>query len=139
MIKCNIVYYRFVAWICVLVQQLKFLCIYLEDILPCTTYWQKNVKNIFLSICDVKVFLTFTFTEYGTFLTTILPILFLYLNTVIVTAIALVQKPVFQMKMTFQEIRIIATDPCIANQLWDVNTICRRSWYIASHVCKIIQ
>ena len=47
---------------------------------------KKNVKNIFLSICDVKVFLTFTFTEYGTFLTTILPILFLYLNTVIVTA-----------------------------------------------------
>jgi hypothetical protein len=47
---------------------------------------KKNVKNIFLSICDVKVFLTFTFTEYGTVLTTILPILFLYLNTVIVTA-----------------------------------------------------
>jgi hypothetical protein len=42
---------------------------------------KKNVKNIFLSICDVKVFLTFTFTEYGTVLTTILPILFLYLNT----------------------------------------------------------
>jgi hypothetical protein len=42
-----------------------------------------NVKNIVLSICDVKVFLTFTFTEYGTVLTTILPILFLYLNTVI--------------------------------------------------------
>jgi hypothetical protein len=38
------------------------------------------------------------------------------------------------MKMTFQEIRIIATDPCIANQLRDVNTICRRSWYIAAHV-----
>jgi hypothetical protein len=36
--------------------------------------------------CDVKVFLTFTFTEYGTVLTTILPILFLYLNTVIVIA-----------------------------------------------------
>ena len=35
---------------------------------------------------DVKVFLTFTFTEQGTVLTTILPILFLYLNTVIVTA-----------------------------------------------------
>ena len=35
---------------------------------------------------DVKVFLTFTFTEYGTALTTILPILFLYLNTVTVTA-----------------------------------------------------
>ena len=47
---------------------------------------KKNVKNIFLSICDVKVFLTFTFTEYGTVLTTILPILFLYLNTVIMTA-----------------------------------------------------
>ena len=46
----------------------------------------KNVKNICLSMCDVKVFLTFTFTEYGTVLTTILPILFLYLNTVIVTA-----------------------------------------------------
>ena len=29
------------------------------------------------------------------------------------------------MKMTFQEIRIIATGPCIANQLGDVNTICR--------------
>ena len=47
---------------------------------------KKNVKNIFLSMCDVKVFLTFTFTKYGTVLTTILPILFLYLNTVIVTA-----------------------------------------------------
>jgi hypothetical protein len=35
--------------------------------------------------CDVKTFLTFTFTEYGTVLTTIVPILFLYLNTVIVT------------------------------------------------------
>ena len=47
---------------------------------------KKNVKNICLSMCDVKVFLTFTFTEYGTVLITILPILFLYLNTVIVTA-----------------------------------------------------
>jgi hypothetical protein len=41
------------------------------------------------------------------------------------------------MKMTFQEIRIITTGPCIANQLRDVNTICRRSWYIAAHVWKI--
>jgi hypothetical protein len=40
-------------------------------------------------------------------------------------------------KMTFQEIRIIATGPCIANQLRDVNTICRRSWYTAAHICKI--
>ena len=47
---------------------------------------KKNVKTIFLSMCDVKVFLTFTFTEYGTVFTTIFPILFLYLNTVIVTA-----------------------------------------------------
>jgi hypothetical protein len=47
---------------------------------------KKNVKNIVLSMCDVRVFLAFTFTEYGTVLTTILPILFLYLNTVIVTA-----------------------------------------------------
>jgi hypothetical protein len=28
------------------------------------------------------------------------------------------------MNMTFQEIRIIATVPCIANQLRDINTIC---------------
>jgi hypothetical protein len=41
------------------------------------------------------------------------------------------------MKMTFQEIRIIATGPCITNQLRDVNTICRRSWYIAAHIWKI--
>ena len=47
---------------------------------------KKNVKNICLSMCDLKVLLTFTFTEYGTVLTTILPILFLYLNTVIATA-----------------------------------------------------
>ena len=47
---------------------------------------KKNVKYIFLSIGDVKVFLTFTFNEYGSVLTTILPVLFLYLNTVIVTA-----------------------------------------------------
>jgi hypothetical protein len=39
--------------------------------------------------------------------------------------------------MTFQEIRIIATGPCIANQLRDVNTICRRSWYIAACIRKI--
>ena len=38
------------------------------------------------------------------------------------------------MKMMFQEIRIIATGPCIANQLRDVNTICRISWYIAAHM-----
>ena len=37
----------------------------------------KNVKNIFLSMCDVKVFDIY-FTEFGTALTTSLPILFLY-------------------------------------------------------------
>jgi hypothetical protein len=42
---------------------------------------KKNVKDIFfINIFDIYV------TEYGTALTTILPILFLYLNTVIVTA-----------------------------------------------------
>jgi hypothetical protein len=41
------------------------------------------------------------------------------------------------MKMTFQKIRLIATSPCIANQLRDVNTICRRSWIIAAHIWKI--
>jgi hypothetical protein len=49
-------------------------------------YHGKKHIIFFLSVCDVKVFLTFTFTEYGTVLTTILPILFLYLNAVIVTA-----------------------------------------------------
>jgi hypothetical protein len=39
--------------------------------------------------------------------------------------------------MTFQEIRIIATGHCITNQLRDVNTICRRSWYIAAYIWKI--
>jgi hypothetical protein len=41
------------------------------------------------------------------------------------------------MKMTFQEIRTIATVPCLATQLRDVNTICRRSWYIAAHIWKM--
>jgi hypothetical protein len=27
--------------------------------------------------------------------------------------------------------------PCVSNQLRDVNTICRRSWYIAAHIWKI--
>ena len=38
----------------------------------------KNVNNIFLSMCDVKVSDIY-FTEFGTALTTILPILFLYM------------------------------------------------------------
>ena len=46
---------------------------------------KKNVKFFFLSMCDVKVSDIYV-TEYGTALTTILPSLFLYLNTVIVTA-----------------------------------------------------
>ena len=37
----------------------------------------KNVKNIFLSMCDVSVFDIY-FTEFGTALTTVLPVLFKY-------------------------------------------------------------
>jgi hypothetical protein len=39
--------------------------------------------------------------------------------------------------MTFQEIKIIATGPFIANQLRDVNTIWRKIWHIAAYICKI--
>ena len=47
---------------------------------------KKNVKNIlFINVWRKSVFNIY-FTEYGTALTTILPILFLYLNTVTVTA-----------------------------------------------------
>jgi hypothetical protein len=47
---------------------------------------KKNVKNnFFIKVWRKNVFDIY-FTEYGTALTTILPILFLYLNTVIVTA-----------------------------------------------------
>jgi hypothetical protein len=47
---------------------------------------KKNVKNIFfINVWRKSVFDIF-FSEYGTALTTVLPILFLYLNTVIVTA-----------------------------------------------------
>jgi hypothetical protein len=31
----------------------------------------------------------------------------------------------------------IATGPCITNPLRDVNTICRRSWYIVAHIWKM--
>ena len=47
---------------------------------------KKNVKDIFLSNVWRKNIFDIYVTEYGTALTTILPILFLYLNTVIVTA-----------------------------------------------------
>jgi hypothetical protein len=98
------------------------------------------------------------FTEFCAVLTTVLPALFKYcykycyryFDKILVSEykrfkrsnkanlfIALVQWPVSQMKMTFQEIRILATVPCIANQLRYVNTICRRSWYIAAHIWKI--
>ena len=45
----------------------------------------KNVKNFFLNVW-LKFFFDIYVTEYGTALGTILPILFLYLNTVTVTA-----------------------------------------------------
>ena len=37
--------------------------------------FNKNVKNIFLSMCDVKVSDIY-FTEFGAVLTTVLPVLF---------------------------------------------------------------
>ena len=47
---------------------------------------KKNVKDIFfINVWRKNVFDIYV-TEYGTALTTILPISFLYLNTVIVTA-----------------------------------------------------
>jgi hypothetical protein len=47
---------------------------------------KKNVKDIFfINVWRKHIFDNYV-TEYGTALTTILPILFLYLNTVIVTA-----------------------------------------------------
>jgi hypothetical protein len=46
---------------------------------------KKNVKDIFLINVWRKNIFDIYVTEYGTALTTILPIVFLYLNTVIVT------------------------------------------------------
>ena len=46
----------------------------------------KNVKNIFFINVWRKSVFDIYFTEFGTALTTILSILFLYLNTVTVTA-----------------------------------------------------
>jgi hypothetical protein len=45
----------------------------------------KNVNNFFVNVWRKNIFDIYV-TEYGTALTTILPILFLYLNTVTVTA-----------------------------------------------------
>ena len=48
---------------------------------------KKKVKdNFFVNVWRKNIFAIYV-TEYGTTLTTILPILFLYLNTVIVTAV----------------------------------------------------
>ena len=47
---------------------------------------KKNVKDIFFINVWLKNIFDIYVIEYGTALTTILPILFLYLNTVIVTA-----------------------------------------------------
>jgi hypothetical protein len=44
-----------------------------------------NVKNFFVNVWSKSIFDIYV-TEYGTALTTILPILFLYLNTVTATA-----------------------------------------------------
>ena len=45
----------------------------------------QNVKNFFVNVWRKNIFDIYV-TEYGTALTTILPILFLYLNTDTVTA-----------------------------------------------------
>ena len=45
----------------------------------------QNVKNVFVNVWRKNIFDIYV-TEYGTALTTILPISFLYLNTVTVTA-----------------------------------------------------
>ena len=45
----------------------------------------KNVKNFFVNVWRKYIFDIYV-TDYGTALTTILPILFLYLNKVTVTA-----------------------------------------------------
>ena len=45
----------------------------------------KNVNNLFVNVWRKNIFDIYV-SEYGTALTTILPILFLYLNTVTVTA-----------------------------------------------------
>ena len=45
----------------------------------------QNVKNFFVNVWRKNIFDIYV-TEYGAALTTILPILFLYLNTVTVTA-----------------------------------------------------
>ena len=44
-----------------------------------------NVKNLFVNVWRKNIFDIYV-TEYGTALTTIIPILFLYLNTVTVSA-----------------------------------------------------
>ena len=46
---------------------------------------KKNVKDVFFTNVRGKNIFIIYVTEYGTALTTIIPILFLYLNTVIVT------------------------------------------------------
>ena len=43
---------------------------------------KKNVKDVFLSMCDVKIFLTFTSPN----MVLLWQLFYLYLNTVIVTA-----------------------------------------------------
>jgi hypothetical protein len=88
--------------------------------------------DIFLSMCDVKVSLTFTRLSLVLFW----QLFCLFCSSIVINTV-IVTETVSQMKMTSQEIRIITTGPCIANQLWDVNTICRRSWYITAHIWKI--
>ena len=52
-----------------------------ETLLQCGNIEVNNVNNFFVNVWRKNIFDIYV-TEYGTALTTILPILFLYLNTV---------------------------------------------------------
>jgi hypothetical protein len=72
-----------------------------------------------------KIVFDICFTEFGTALTTILPILFQHCY-----------KYCSQMKMTFQEIRIIATGPCITNKLCHI--MLYRVWMWFEHTTLMV-
>jgi hypothetical protein len=62
-------------------------CLYLLAVESNYMYSTWKYKPVYVfNVLYVTKFIIMLFTEYGTVLTTILPILFLYLNTVIVTA-----------------------------------------------------
>jgi hypothetical protein len=97
-----------------------------------------NVKNTFTSHIDKKNIFDIFVETLSLYIFTIGKSIFynlfcrdgIYFDNILVSGyklfkrlnkrnlfIALVQQPVSQMKMTFQEMRIIATGPCITNKL----------------------